>query len=171
MGFLGFLFSGEKQVKSLREGVLNDLNLIKQEIQRSHEQMKKENEDVLSVLASFEGEIEQLKQDIGNGGKNEKSASLVEKRLSSLEKVAATVKAIGRLSIQNHDSIKSMESAVNKLDALEKALKQHISLTPEIVISKDEYSEEINELKNRLDALESRELIVLRESKKKQKRP
>lgn len=170
MGFLDFLFSGKSEVKSLRTDIEKELETLRREIRERSASAQKETGEILSVIASLENEIESLKEDSGQKGKPGKLEATTERRLSALEKMAEALKVAGKLSLQNHESIISIESSLKRLDALQKALREHIEQTPEVIISNDEYSEELLELRRRLDALENKELIILGPQKKKQKR-
>lgn len=170
MGFFGFLLGVDRELKAMREEIAAEIAAAMQDIQQKHDTLKKENEQILEVLALFEREIAYLKEDAGTGKKAGKFEATIERRMQRVEKIGNELKTIGRLSVQNYDAVKSIEPSLKKLDSFEKALKEHISLTPEVIISKDEYSEEISELKSRLDALERKEIIIVKQEKKREKK-
>lgn len=198
MGFLDSLFGNKKSKETA---------LLRAEIERMRSEFLKNSLDaksdinqIITVLAEFDQEIRDIREyvkaerdskdspetilkAISNlntiSSKNEKTIDELKNRVADFEKIAATLKVMGKLSIRNYDGLKLMDVKVKKLDAIEKNLLEHIKSTPEAVVSKDDYFEELRSLKKRLDALENsstfltpqiEEKILISPEKKRQKK-
>ncbi|MBU4245828.1 MAG: hypothetical protein ABIF85_07710 [Nanoarchaeota archaeon] len=198
MGFLESLFGDKKQ---------KEINMLKVTVEgiraqflKSALESKNDINQIINVLADLDQEIKGIQAylrairesedesevDMNTikkletfGLRNEEAINILKNRLDDIEKTAGVLKIMGRLSVKNYDAIKSMDSKAKKLDALEKNILEHIKSTPEAVVSKDDYFEELRSLKKRLDMLENNarspthpmeENILIRSEKKKQKK-
>lgn len=198
MGFLDSLFGNKKQ-KDIEMLKVN-IEGIRAQFLKSSLESKNDINQIITVLAELDQDIRNIQgylkssresedtpesvlnaiKSLGAAGaKNEEVFNALKSRLDEVEKAAGVLKIMGRLSVKNYDAIKSMEIKNKKLDAIEKNILEHIKSTPEAVVSKDDYFEELRSLKKRLDALESggvssapaiEEKLILNPEKKKQKK-
>ncbi len=173
MGFLDSLFGNkaQKDVATLR----TDLESIRAQFLKNSLDVKNDVNQMISVLAELDQEVKGLKdyiyEDTGSGKpaspvlkaiklmeefsvKNEKAINDLRIRVANFEKVSAAFKMMGKLSLRNYDALKSMDSKIKRLDVLEKSVLEHIKSTPEAVVSKNEYFEEMRNLKKRLETIE-----------------
>lgn len=191
MGFLGSLFGNkkEKEIELLRA----EFQTLKSELSKNTLGVKSDVDQIITILSNFDEDINLLKRHlkkeknfdepykhiekiinglVGINFKNEKSMEDIKKRMDNIEKLGEGLKIMGKLTLENYDSMKSAAAKlkkIEKLEALEKTLREHISLTPETVVSKDEYDEEMNSLKERLEDLEKNETILIGAERKRAK--
>lgn len=176
MGFLGSLFGNKKETDALRM----EIDRVRSDLLKNTLGVKGDINQIIAILADFDNDLAAIKEALkyddarddktiealeGISSKSEKSMNDLRARIAGLERIAANVKVMGRLSLHNYDAIKSVNEKLKKLDnvdridAVEKAIREHISLTPESVVTKDEYLEEIKFLKKRLEAIEKHEMF------------
>ena len=194
MGFLDSLFGNktQKEVNTLK----TDLESIRAQFVKNNLEVKNDVNQMISVLAELDQEVKNMKdyvyEDMGGGksagslakvikimetfsAKNEKALQDLRFRVANFEKLSTAFKTMGKISLRNHDQLKSMDS---KMNALEKNMLEHIKSTPETVVSKNEYFEDMTNLKKRLEMLEDNlaftapmieEKILVNPEKKKKK--
>ncbi len=198
MGFLDSLFGSKKpketallraDMENMRAQFLknsldakNDINQIINVLAELDQEMRcireylratRESED------SHESVLKAIKNLDAVSSRSEKAVDELKKRVEDIEKITATLKIMVMQSLKNYDALKSIDSKNKKPDAIEKNLLEHIKSTPEAVVSKDDYFEELRSLKKRLDVLENsdvfsvpsiEEKILLSPEKKRQKK-
>lgn len=179
MGFLDFILGNKKEKET--DALKAEIELLKTELLKNARSAKSDIDQIIAVLAEIDRDLAAIKEDakyedgeneelIGRishiGFKNEKGMEELRSRMKSLEKIAANMKVVGKLSISNYDAIKEVNAKlkkldkIDKIDAIEKTVREHISITPEAVVTKDEYSEEMKGLKKRLEMLERHEMFA-----------
>jgi|GEM_PF-2012524 len=198
MGFLDSLFGSKKPKETAL--LRTEIEHMRSEFLKNSMDAKSDINQIITVLAELDQEIrgireyvrserdsedppESISKAINNLGalssKNEMAIDALKNKAADFEKMAATLKMMGKLSIRNYDGLKAIDSKVKKIDAIEKNLLEHIKSTPEAVVSKDDYFEEMKSLKKRLDALENssafsapqiEEKILINPEKKRQKK-
>lgn len=181
MGFLDSLFGGgKKEMGELKAEMEN----LKSELLKSTLDTKNDINQILTIMSEFDSDLNSVKETLRSDDrsdkppahverainslnsislKNEKGIEELRRRMANLEKIAANFKAVGKLSIHNYDLLKAVQQKarkMDKVDELEKSILEHISLTPEAIVSKDEYTEEMRSLKKRLLELEKSELML-----------
>lgn len=198
MGFLDSIFGNKKPKETAL--LRADMESMRAQFLKNSLETKNDINQIIDVLADLDQELrgvqanikanresENLPDSLSKTVKQLEAASLkndevvnaLKERIGNMEKTAGVLKIMGRLSIKNYDALKLLDSKTKRFDALEKSLLEHIKSTPESVVSKDDYFEELRSLKKRLGALEinaappalpMEENILIRPGKKKQKK-
>ncbi len=187
MGFLDSIFGGnkEKEIDSLKL----EFAALKAELSKNASGVRSEIDQIITILSQFDEDMNALKRQlkkekpygplekiinglVGVNLKNEKSLESLRTRLENIEKLGESLKVMGKLTLQNYDAMKAASlklKKLDKIDEIEKAVREHISVTPETVVSKDEYDEEISSLRDRLEDLEKNETVLLSAERKRAK--
>lgn len=168
MGFLDSLF-GKKKEPAI--DVRAELDLMKASMVQNANSLKKDMDQICSLLSEFDRDIAFLKEETVE----DKSIAKIEAKLASLEKMIKDLKMICKLTLQNYDALRAADLKLRQLqriDDLEKLLKEHISTTPELVVSKQEYDDDMHAIRERLDIIESVEpsLMFMKAKKKHESR-
>ncbi len=172
MGFLDALF-GNKEKKEL-DSIKLELDTLKAQFQKSNSEIKGDMDQIIKILSEFDEDISAIKKGLKNQkdfgasaadfskalDAHRKDISELKKQATEFDRVKEPLKVMGKLTIQNHEALKSAKLKLNKLDALEKIVAEHVSLMPDAIVLKDEYFEQLENLKRRVELFEKHKGII-----------